>query len=227
MAVITRNAADESGTEQKLANLRPLAVDIAVPLITYYAAHSVFGLSLVASLTLSSVVPAVRTVHQLLRERSLNALAVLMLVVNVAGIGLSMLAGDPRLMLAKDGAVSSVIGVSILVSAFAGRPMMTAGLRPFIVKGQAARSAAWDGLAATSAAFRRQERNFSLAWGSVLVTECAARVIGAYTVPLETMVWLGTVFLVGAIVMGILIGNIFAERLAEQVIAETGAPAAA
>jgi len=227
MAVITPNAVDESATEQKLASLRPLAVDIAVPLVAYYTAHSVFGLSLVASLTLSSVVPAVRTVHQLLWERSLNALAVLMLVVNVVGIGLSAVAGDPRLMLAKDGAVSSVIGTAILVSAFAGRPMMTAGLRPFIVKGQAARAAAWDRLAATSAAFRHQERNFSLAWGSVLVTECVARVIGAYTVPLETMVWLGTVFLVGAIVLGILIGNIFAERLAKQVIAETGAPAAA
>ncbi|MEU9129293.1 VC0807 family protein [Kitasatospora sp. NPDC048540] len=208
-----------------LAALRPLAVDIAVPLGAYYTAHAVFGLGLVASLAISSAVPVVRTVGALVRDRSVNSLALLMLLVNVAGLALSTLAGDPRLMLAKDGAVSSVIGGSMIVTALLGRPLMTAGLRPFIVKGDAARSAAWDRLLATSAAFRRNERNFSLAWGSLLVAECVAKVVGAYTVPLETMVWLSTVMLVGAIGLGVLVGNVFAGRMAEQVIAEAGAEA--
>lgn len=223
MAVVNRSAAVQNSTEQPKAALRSLAVDVALPLGTYYAAHSVLGLSLVDSLILSSVVPLVRTVGQFLKERSLNALATLMLVVNVAGIGLSLLSGDPRLMVAKDGAVSSVIGLAMLLSAFVGRPMMTAGMRPFIVKGDAARSAAWDRLAATSGTFRRYERTFTLVWGSVLVAECVAKVIGAYTVPLETMVWLSTVLLVGAIVLGIAVGNVFAGRIAELVIAESKA----
>jgi hypothetical protein len=222
MATITTSAAigRTERAESGLDALKPLAIDVAVPLGTYYAAHGLLGLGLVASLTLGSAVPAVRTVASLLRNRSVNGLALLMLVVNLAGIALSTLTGDPRLMLAKDGAVSSVIGAAIIASALAGRPLMTAGMRPFVVRGQAARAAAWDRLAAGSVSFRRQERAFSLVWGTVLVAECAARVVGAYTVPVETMVWLGTVFLLAALGLGVLVGNVFAGRMARQVIAE-------
>ncbi|GAA1077577.1 VC0807 family protein [Kitasatospora arboriphila] len=216
----TAKSGRSEATATKLAALRPLAVDVAVPLGVYFAAHSALGLGLVPSLALSSAVPAVRTVAGLLRERTLNGLALLMLVVNTAGIALSAISGDPRLMLAKDGAISSIIGISIIVSAFGRRPLMTAGLKPFIVKGIAARDAAWERLAAGSAAFRRQERTFSLVWGSVLVAECVARVVGAYTLPVETMAWLGTVFLVAAIGVGILAGNVVAERIAHRVVAD-------
>ncbi|GAA2250001.1 MULTISPECIES: VC0807 family protein [Kitasatospora] len=218
-------AAEEKHSE--LAPLRPLLIDVALPLLAYYAAHSVFHLSMIASLTVSSVVPAVRTVLQLVRERSFNAFATLMLVVNLAGIGLSAVTGDARLMIAKDGAISSVIGLAVLVSAFAGRPMMTAGMRPFVVKGKPAMSAAWDRLASGAAAsvgasvsFRRCERAFSLIWGTVLVAECVAKVIGAYTLPVATMAWMGTVFLVAAILIGIVAGNAAAGRIHGLVAAE-------
>ncbi|MFJ8040006.1 VC0807 family protein [Kitasatospora sp. NPDC096147] len=204
------------------AGLKPLAVDVAVPLAAYYLAHGAFGLGLVASLTVASAVPVVRTVGGLLRDRRVNALAAVMLVVNLAGIGLSLLAGDARLMLLKDAALSSVIGGSMIVTALLGRPLMTAGMKPFVVKGRAAREAAWQRLAAGSAAFRRDERSFSLAWGGVLVAECAAKAVGAYVLPVETMVWLGTVMLVAAIGLGIVLGNVFAGRIAERVIAEAG-----
>ncbi|MFD9124508.1 VC0807 family protein [Kitasatospora sp. NPDC059571] len=223
MAIATTVAAHGTAAEQeqsRLAALKPLAIDVALPLGTYCTAHGLLGLGLVASLTAGSAVPALRTALALLRDRSVNGLALVMLIVNTAGIALSALSGDPRLMLAKDGATSSLIGGSIIVSALAGRPLMTAGLRPFIVRGRTARAAAWDRLAAGSAAFRRNERNFSLVWGGVLLAECAARVVGAYTVPVETMVWLGTVLLMAAIALGILIGNVFAGRIAEQVIAD-------
>ncbi|MGK4582211.1 VC0807 family protein [Kitasatospora sp. HPMI-4] len=207
--------------------LRPLLIDIALPLLAYYTAHSVCHLSMVASLTVSSIVPAVRAVLQLVRERSLNAFAALMLVVNVVGIGLSAVTGDARLMIAKDGATSSVIGLAVLVSAFFGQPLMTAGMRPFVVKGAPAMAAAWDrlmsGTAASvgaSVAFRRCELGFSLVWGTALVAECVAKVIGAYTLPVATMAWLGTVFLVVAIVLGTMAGNVFAGRMRELVAAE-------
>ncbi|GAA4858553.1 VC0807 family protein [Kitasatospora terrestris] len=229
MATITAHATTAHATtahvttgqnESRTAALRPLAIDVAVPLATYYVAHSALGLGLVASLALGSAVPAVRTAAALLRERRVNGLALLMLLVNTVGIALSAVAGDPRLMLAKDGATTGVIGVSVMVSALVGRPLMTAGLRPFIVKGRAARAAAWDRLAAGDARFARRERLFSLIWGGALLAECVAKVAGAYTVPVETMVWLGTVILLAAIGLGVLAGNAVAGRMADQVIAE-------
>ncbi|MGF1430428.1 VC0807 family protein [Kitasatospora sp. LaBMicrA B282] len=184
--------------------LLPLVVDVAVPLATYYAAHSLLGLGMVDSLIVSSVVPAVRTLYGLLRERSVNGLAGLMLVVNVVGIVATCIVGDPRLMIAKDGLVSSAVGAGILVSALRGKPLMALGLRPFLTGGKPAREAAWDRLttdteSAEGRLFRTLALRHSVVWGLALLVECLARVVGAYTLPLHTMVWLPTVFLVGAI----------------------------
>ncbi|BFV59148.1 hypothetical protein KCMC57_up42520 [Kitasatospora sp. CMC57] len=210
-----------TGVDPRIAALAPLAVDVALPLAVYFAAHSLFGLSLVTALGLGSAVPAVRTVASLVRRRPVNALALLMLAVNMVGIALSAVAGDARLMIAKDGAVSSVIGGAIVISALLGRPVMSAGLRPFLVQNKADREAAWLRLSAGDAAFRRNERNFSLVWGTALLIECAAKVVGAYTFPVETMVWLGPVMLAAAITCGIAVGNLIAGRMAERLAAET------
>jgi len=114
--------------------LRPLAIDIGIPLGTYYLLHGALGLSLWLSLALSSVGPAVRAVSGLAAERTLNLLAVLMLAVNVAGIVVSLLTGDPRAMIAKDSLISSVIAIAILASVVLRRPLMSAGLKPFVTR---------------------------------------------------------------------------------------------
>src|SRR5690242_3885356 len=88
------------------ASLRPLLIDVGIPVGTYYLLRDAFGLSLWLSLALSSIGPAVRSVAGLVKERKLNLLAVLMLAVNLAGIGISFLTGDPRAMIAKDSIVS-------------------------------------------------------------------------------------------------------------------------
>ncbi|MFG2829536.1 VC0807 family protein [Streptomyces sp. NPDC048434] len=213
--------ADGKSPRPLAQSLLPLVLDAGVPLASYYLLSNAFGLSDVAALGWSSVVPALRTVWSLVRGTGVNGLALLILVVNVVGLAMSAMTGDPRLMLAKDSGVSSVIGISMIVSVFMGKPLMTAGLKPFVTKGNAARSAAWDRLAAGSAPFRRAERRFSLIWGTVLLVECVARVIGAYTVPVHTMVWLGPVLMVAAILVAMVVaGGGCAEPMVKMVGAE-------
>ncbi|MGW0971975.1 VC0807 family protein [Streptomyces sp. NPDC002516] len=205
----------------------PLIVDVAVPVGSYYLLKNGFGMSTMAALGWSSVVPAVRTVWSVVKERRVNAMAALILVVNVVGLALSLVAGDPRLMLAKDSGVSSAIGIGVLVSVRLGRPMMTQAMKPFLVKGDAARAAAWDRLAAGSAAFRKAERTFSLVWGTVLLSECVAKAVGAYTLPIDTMVWLGTVVTIASMVLAFLVSGRFAvvpmqKMLERELAAEAG-----
>ncbi|GAB7103513.1 hypothetical protein JCM4814A_18270 [Streptomyces phaeofaciens JCM 4814] len=202
----------------------PLIVDVAVPLGSYYLFKGAFGMSTFAALAWSSVVPAVRTVWGVVRERTVHGLAGLILVVNVAGLLLSFVSGDPRLMLAKDSAVSSVVGIGILVSVALGQPMMTAGLKPFLVKADEAKVAAWErlagGRAEASGAFLRGERVFSVVWGVVLLAECVLRVVGAYTVPVDTMVWLGSVVMVASIGTGILVSGALAAGPMQAMVAD-------
>ena len=203
-----------------LSSLRPLAIDVAVPLGTYYLLRDGLGLSLWLSLAGSSVFPAIRSVAGIVAQRQLNVLAVLMLAVNVAGIGVSFATGDPRLMIAKDSAISSVIGLAILGSVALGRPLMTAGLKPWLTRGAAERDAAWSRLLAGSARFRRLESLFSVIWGTVLLAECAARVVGAFTLAVPTMVWLGTVILLVSLGVGVIAGGVAAGPMMAMIEAE-------
>ncbi len=91
------------------AALRPLLVDVGIPVGSYYLLRDAFGLSLWISLTLSSIGPALRAGAGLAAKRELNLLAVLILAVSLVGIVVSFLTGDPRAMIAKDSIISSVI----------------------------------------------------------------------------------------------------------------------
>jgi hypothetical protein len=96
------------------------------------------------------------------------------------------------------------------VSVRLGRPMMTEGMKPFIIKGDVERAAAWERLVDGSPRFRRAERTFSLVWGVALLGECVARIVGVYVLSVDTMVWLGTVMMVGAMVTAVLVGGALA-----------------
>ncbi|MGW3044814.1 VC0807 family protein [Kitasatospora sp. NPDC001159] len=230
-AVSTATATGPAKEQNPLVSgLRPLALDVAAPLVGYYVLHSACGLSEFAALAWSSAFPAARTVLGLLSERKLNLWASLMLVVNLAGLALTFVTGDARMMIAKDGGLSGTVALAILVSALVGRPVMTPMLMPFITKGKRDRAAAWqrlvEGRAAASRAFRRHERVFAGIWGTALLTECVARVVGAFTLPVSTMAWLSTVFLIGAIAGGSMLGQIAVEPIEKLVSTEAEQPTA-
>jgi formate-dependent nitrite reductase membrane component NrfD len=205
------------------AALRPLLVDVGIPVGSYYLLRDAFGLSLWVSLTLSSIGPALRAGAGLAAKRELNLLAVLMLAVSLAGIVVSFLSGDPRAMIAKDSIISSVIAFAVLGSVVLRRPLMSAGLKPFLTRGEPLRTAAWDRLRAASPQFRRLELLFSAIWGLALLAECAARLIGAYTLPVTTMVWLGTVMGLSAIAVAIVAGGAAAGPIQKMIDAEVAA----
>jgi hypothetical protein len=200
--------------------LRPLLLDVGVPVGGYYLLHAGFGLSVWLSLALSSIAPAARAAGGIATERRLNVLALLMVAVNLAGIAVSFLTGDPRAMIAKDSVISSVIALAILGSVVTRRPLMSAGLKPFMTRGTPERTAAWDRLSAGSPRFRRLEMLFSAIWGLALLADCVARLVGAYTLPVTTMVWLSTVLTLAAVGVGILAGGAASGPIEKMVEAE-------
>ena len=202
--------------------LTPLIFDVAIPLGSYYLLKDGFGVGLVMSLALSSVVPAARSVIEFVRARKIEGLAILMVAVNAAGIIISFTTGNARAMVAKDSVLSSVIAVGILISVWRGQPLMTAGLKPFITKGNAAKVVAWDRLRASSTRFRTLERRYSFVWGVALLGDSVARVVGAYTLSVSTMVWGSTAMVIAAIgIAAVVSGGIAADPLEKLVAAET------
>ncbi|WP_077801046.1 VC0807 family protein [Streptomyces sp. JHA26] len=224
---MTTNTDTGSQRHGKRRTFVTLLLDVGVPVGSYYLLKGAFGMSSVAALGWSSVVPVLRTGWGLSRHREVNGLPLLILLVNLVGLLLSFGTGDARLLLLKDSVVSSVVGIVLLASVVVGRPMMSANLKPFLVKGDARREAAWERLRRQSPAFRRAELRFTGVWGTVFVVECAVRAVGAYTVPVDTMVWLGTVVLVAAMVLAFVIsGALGAGPMAHMIEASATAEGA-
>jgi len=102
------------------------------------------------------------------------------------------------------------------------RRLMTAGLRPMMTKGDPAKEAAFSQLSAGSPRFGRLERIFSAVWGVTLLTECVTRVICAFTLPVNTMVWLSTVMTISAIGAGVIIGGPISGSMRKMVLLGAG-----
>ncbi|UOX87592.1 hypothetical protein MUY14_38685 [Amycolatopsis sp. FBCC-B4732] len=201
--------------------LQTLAIEIAVPIGVYYGLHAL-GASIFLSLALSGVVPLARTLHQFAKDRTLNGLALVVLVTNVVGMLLTFVSGDARMMIAKDSLGSGITGLVILVSACTAAPIMTKTIQPFLTRGKAENEAAWERLSGTPK-FSRIMRLTSVIWGIGFVLESAARVIGAFTLPIETMVWLSTVIFVGAFAVMMVAGGKVAEQAGKLIAAEAKA----
>ncbi|MEV6639985.1 VC0807 family protein [Amycolatopsis sp. NPDC051371] len=201
--------------------IQTLGVEIAVPLGVYYGLHSL-GASDFTALALSGVFPLARTLFQFAKHRTLNGLALVVLVTNVVGMLLTFVSGDARMMIAKDSIGSGITGVVILISAFTAQPIMTKALRPFLTHGKADHEAAWDRLR-NNGRFATVLRRSSFIWGVGFVVESAARVIGAFTLPIATMVWLSTVIFVGSFAVIMLIAGAAAKEAGEMVAWEAEA----
>ncbi|MFB6773491.1 VC0807 family protein [Streptomyces sp. Tu 4128] len=195
---MTTNTGTDTGRQRrgKRRIFVSLFLDVGVPIGSYYLLKGVVGMSAVAALGWSTVVPVLRTGWGVLKQRDVNALPLLILLANIVGLLLSFETGDARLLLVKDSAVASLVGFVMLGSVLVGRPMMTGTLKPWLVKGDADREAAWVRLRRESRAFRRAERLFTGVWGAAFVGECALRIVGVYSFSVDTMVWLGTVVMI-------------------------------
>jgi hypothetical protein len=201
--------------------LQTLGVEIAVPLGVYYGLHSL-GASDFTALALSGVFPLARTLYQFAKNRTINGLALVVLVTNVVGMLLTFVSGDARMMIAKDSIGSGITGLTILISAFTAQPIMTKALRPFLTHGKADHEAAWERLQANKR-FATVVRRSSYIWGVGFVLESAARVAGAFTLPVATMVWLSTVIFVGTFAVIMLAAGASAKEAGELVAREADA----
>ncbi|RSM43364.1 hypothetical protein DMA12_19115 [Amycolatopsis balhimycina DSM 5908] len=206
-------------TNQPGSNLlKTLAIEIAVPTGVYYGLHSL-GASDFTALALAGVFPLARTLYQFAKDRTVNGLALVVLVTNVVGMLLTFVSGDARMMIAKDSLGSGITGLVILVSAFTAAPIMTKTMRPFLTRGNAEREAAWERLSGT-AQFDAVLRRCSVIWGIGFALESSVRIVGAFTLPIATMVWLSTTIFAAAFAVIMVVAGKVAEKAGKMIAAD-------
>jgi hypothetical protein len=99
-----------------------LAVDIVAPLALFYLLRQA-GAPVLAASAASGAVPAAHALISLARGRA-DVPALVMLTLFAAGTAVALLRGDPRIIFAKDGWLTGLLGLRVIVSLRMRHPFM-------------------------------------------------------------------------------------------------------
>jgi hypothetical protein len=170
-----------------------LALDVGLPLATYYVLHAL-GVGDWPALLAASGVAALRIAWEAVRRRRLNPFATVMLVVFGIGLVLSLISGDARFLLLKDSITTGAVALVFLVTSVRGTPLTLAAMQSFAPHRAAGLAAAYR----DDPHVRRGVRRTSAVWGFGLLAEALVRVPLVYLLPVSVMVGVSTVLAVTA-----------------------------
>lgn len=135
-------------------------------------------------------------------RRRLDGLAAIVGVSFGLLLVVSLLTGDPRVLLLRESVLSGAAGLLLAGSCVIGKPLIYAVARRFITSsGKAELIAQWDERWRTQPAFRRHFFLLSAVPGVVLLAESLLRAVLVYSLPVDVMAGLSTVLHVGTIGM--------------------------
>lgn len=160
-----------------------IGIDLVLPLVIYYVMRWA-GADPWVALILGAVGPLVRIAVTTVRTRRIDRLGVFTLSILAIGTAVGMFSADPRLLLARESWLTALIRFWILISLAGQRPVLfqaTIAVMPTDVAAQ------WEQDWNTSPFFRKVFRIMTLAWGLAFLLEAVARVIMAYTLPIDVV----------------------------------------
>jgi hypothetical protein len=164
-----------------LSMARGLAWDVGLPVAAYYALHLAGATDWVALLAATGVAAA-RTLWGVVRHRTLNQFATVMLLVYGIGLLLAFVSGDPRMLLLKSSLVTAAVGAVFLGTAVRGRrPLTLSAAQSFMPARSEALTEMYDG----DLDVRRAFRLTSAVWGVGLVAEAVLRLPLVFLLPVE------------------------------------------
>ncbi|GAB3413298.1 DUF3159 domain-containing protein [Flindersiella endophytica] len=178
--------------------------DVGVPAVVFYAARAL-GVDALPALAAGSAAALLRVAWVAVVRRRLDGLAGIVGVSFGLLLVVSLLTGDPRILLVRESVLSGAAGLLMTGSCLLGRPLVYAVARRFMDgSGKQEVTAQWDERWRTQPAFRRHFFVLSAVPGVVLLAESVVRVVLVYSLPVDVMAGLTTVLHLGTI--GLLVG---------------------
>ena len=180
-------------------SLTPVLLDVAGPLAVFGGLR-LLGVATVPALLAAGSVSVLTLVVTVVRERRVSANTLLVALLVAAGLVVTLMTHDPRILVVKASVVFVVIGATMLGSCLVGRPLFHGYLEPLAAaRGGAAHfTAAWE----DDARFRFLLRRMTAVWGVSWIVESLARVVIVYAFPLERV---GTALAVATVAVPVLL----------------------
>jgi hypothetical protein len=201
--------------------VRGLLLDVGLPAIIYYVLHAA-GVSDWFALLAASLMAGARTVVVAIRQRVLNALSFVVMVLYGVGLLLTFVTGDVRFLVLKDSLGTGVIGLLFLCFALAGHPLTLGVTQSWAPQ----RATAIDERYRTEPAVRHGHFVASMVWGFSLLAEALVRVVLVLLLPISVVVGLSTA-LVAVVIGSLTVWTLWYIRRLRRVLDERERPAAA
>ncbi|MFD8542921.1 VC0807 family protein [Streptomyces sp. NPDC059649] len=169
------------------ALLIPLSINLLLPFAVYYVLRAQ-DIAQWQALLLSGAVPAAHAAGTAVVRRRIEFFDLLAVALLVVSAVTSLISGSPRVLLLKDAAVPAVLGVWMLGSLFAARPMAYQFGRR--LRGPSAEEAAertWSERPDLRAAFR----GLTALWGTAQLLDAALSTVEAVTLPVDLVPVIG------------------------------------
>ncbi|WP_051898869.1 VC0807 family protein [Sciscionella sediminilitoris] len=200
-----------TGRERAQARTRVLAMillDVAVPLGLFYGMR-LAGVNQWLALILSGALPAIRLLYTAVRRRRLEMLTLFTLsIIGVATV-IGLLTADPRLILARESYITALLGLWTLSTLLRRQPLLYAATIKLMPPGDAEQ---WRRNWTESPLFRKAMRLITTAWGIAFLLDAAARVIMAYTLPIDLVPLLSMLLLVGLLCLVVYLSKAYGRR---------------
>ncbi|QBD75534.1 hypothetical protein EPA93_05755 [Ktedonosporobacter rubrisoli] len=195
-----------------------IILDVLLPLGLYFLLKRFIAISDVLALSAASLFPIVDSIVSLLWKRSLDILAIIVLLGTATSIAGILSGGDARFMLLKDSFFSGALGLCCLISLFFPRPALFYIGRQLMAGRDPVRIAAYNAEAKYPYA-RHIDRLATLVWGLALLGELLLRIVLVQVLPTaRAMVVTSTIWIV--VVVGTLLWTMLYSRYAMRRLQE-------
>jgi hypothetical protein len=168
--------------------MRGLAPSIIVNGLCTYLIYSLLkghtSVSDYIALLASSVPALVFEAINLRRRRQLDVLGVLVVATIVISALVSLIGGDPKLLLVRESFVTAGFGVACIISLFFSRPIMFYIIRYFATGDDPAKSLVFN-RRWQYPAFRRYFRIVTLVWGVAYIAEFPVRLVLVFRLSIQ------------------------------------------
>jgi hypothetical protein len=181
---------ERGGQRSPGRQLATFGFDIGVPIGAYYLLRG-FGVTNLLALGAAAVIPALGAGYTLIAKRRADGVTLLVLATMVVSIAVSVIARQPRFLLAKDGLITGVWGLWFIATLRARRPAAFIFSRPLMESMPIYTARSWDVLWETEPSFRRIWRVSTVIWGTGMLADAAIRVVMSYTLPISVVPGLG------------------------------------
>lgn len=192
------------------ASLVLMLVEVIVPLALFYGLRGV-GVGQWAALLISGAAPLVVLAYRWGTSRRIEASSLFTLSILLAGTAIGLLTGDPRLLVARESYLTGIVGLWMIGTLWAPRPFILIATLPLL---PGATASSWEDGWAHDPVFKRVMRSMTLAWGCAFLIDAVARIVMAYTLPLDIVPLAGVALLVVLLIAVVQFSKAYARRAA-------------